>query len=159
MAREDRLRRPAEHEPLIGALSGKDGPFNAMVDVLMFSALLGRNKGKRESFDRAGEPIRLSVMEGRQYGDVLIDMVAVAEIPDDPKILSDERQPERVKIFEEYANGGLNYIQGEVNASGGQDYVSIISNLVMDTLTAPDEHQSDISELVKATSLDWNLGE
>ncbi|MEU3783431.1 DNA phosphorothioation-associated protein 4 [Streptomyces sp900129855] len=155
MAREDRLRRPAEHELLIGALSGKDGPFNAMVDVLMFSALLGRNKGKRERFDRAGEPIRLSIMEGRQYGDVLIDMVAVAETPDDPKILSDERQPERVKIFEEYANGGLNYIQGEVNASGGQNYVSIISNLVMDTLTAPDEHDSDVTDLLKATSLDW----
>ncbi|MFB8382558.1 DNA phosphorothioation-associated protein 4 [Streptomyces rubiginosohelvolus] len=155
MAREDRLRRPAEHEDLIGALSGKEGPFNAMVDVLMFAALLGQNHKKREPFDKAGEPIRLSVMEGRQYGDVLIDMVAVAELPDDPKILSDDRQPERVRIFEEYANGGLNYIRGEVNASGGQDYVSIISNMVMDTLTAPDEHQSDVSDLLQATSLDW----
>ncbi|MEU8965867.1 DNA phosphorothioation-associated protein 4 [Streptomyces sp. NPDC048491] len=155
MAREDRLRRPTQHEDLISALSGKEGPFGTMVDVLMFAALLGRNKEKREPFEKAGEPMRLSIMEGRQYGDVLMDMVAVAEVPDDPKVLSDERQPERVKIFEEYANGGLNYIQGEVNASGGQGYVSIISNLVMETLTAPDEHQSDVSDLLKATSLDW----
>ncbi|MDG5804802.1 DNA phosphorothioation-associated protein 4 [Streptomyces ossamyceticus] len=155
MAYEDRFRRPAAHEDLISALAGKEGPFNAMVDVLMFAAVLGRNKGKREYFDKAGEPIRLALIEGRQYGDVLVDMIAVAEEPDDPKILADERQPDRVKIFEEYANGGLNYIQGEINASGGHDYVSIISTLVMEALTAPDERQNDVSKLMQAADLDW----
>lgn len=155
MAYEDRFRRPAAHEELISALAGKDGPFNAMVDVLMFAAVLGRNKGKRESFDKTGEPIRLALIEGRQYGDVLIDMIAVAEEPNDPKILADERQPDRVEIFEEYANGGLNYIQGEINASGGHDYVSIISTLVMDALTEPDERQNDVSALMQAADLDW----
>ncbi|MFF9216139.1 DNA phosphorothioation-associated protein 4 [Streptomyces viridosporus] len=155
MAYEDRFRRPAAHEDLIAALAGKEGPFNAMVDVLMFAAVLGRNKGKREPFDKAGEPIRLALIEGRQYGDVLIDMIAVAEEPNDPKILADERQPDRVEIFEEYANGGLNYIQGEINASGGHDYVSIISTLVMDALTAPDERQNDVSALMQAADLDW----
>ncbi|MFI8091467.1 DNA phosphorothioation-associated protein 4 [Streptomyces sp. NPDC086080] len=155
MAYEDRFRRPAAHEDLIAALAGKEGPFNAMVDVLMFAAVLGRDKGKREPFDKAGEPIRLALVEGRQYGDVLIDMIAVAEEPNDPKILADERQPDRVEIFEEYANGGLNYIQGEINASGGHDYVSIISTLVMDALTAPDERQNDVSALMQAADLDW----
>ncbi|MEV7689057.1 DNA phosphorothioation-associated protein 4 [Streptomyces bungoensis] len=155
MAYEDRFRRPAAHEDLISALAGKEGPFNAMVDVLMFAAVLGRNKGKREPFDKAGEAIRLALIEGRQYGDVLIDMIAVAEEPDDPKILADERQPDRVKIFEEYANGGLNYIQGEINASGGHDYVSIISTLVMGALTEPDERQNDVSKLMQAADLDW----
>lgn len=155
MAYEDRFRRPAAHEDLIAALAGKEGPFNAMVDVLMFAALLGRNKGKREPFDKAGEPIRLALIEGRQYGDVLIDMIAVAEEPNDPKILADERQPDRVEIFEEYANGGLNYVQGEINTSGGHDYVSIISTLVMDALTEPDERQNDVSALMQAADLDW----
>ncbi|MFJ5558954.1 DNA phosphorothioation-associated protein 4 [Streptomyces sp. NPDC093250] len=155
MAYEDRFRRPAGHEDLISALASKEGPFNAMVDVLMFAAVLGRNKGKREPFDKAGEPIRLALIEGRQYGDVLVDMIAVAEEPDDPKILADERQPDRVKIFEEYANGGLNSIQGEINASGGHDYVSIISTLVMDALTAPDERQNDVSALMRAADLNW----
>ncbi|MFD0435275.1 DNA phosphorothioation-associated protein 4 [Streptomyces chartreusis] len=155
MAYEDRFRRPAAHEDLIAALAGKEGPFNAMVDVLMFAAVLGRNKGKREPFDKAGEPIRLALIEGRQYGDVLIDMIAVAEEPNDPKILADERQPDRVEIFEEYANGGLNYIQGDINASGGHDYVSIISTLVMDALTEPDERQNDVSALMQAADLDW----
>ncbi|MGW1890126.1 DNA phosphorothioation-associated protein 4 [Streptomyces sp. NPDC002004] len=155
MGYEDRFRRPAAHEDLIGALSGKDGPFNAMVDVLMFAAMLGKRKGKREPFTKAGEPIRLSVMEGRQYGDVLMDMIAVVEDTDDPKILADGRQDERVRIFEEYANGGLNFIQGEVNSSGGKDYVSIVSTLVMDALTTPDERQNDVSELMQVASLDW----
>ncbi|MBC9717837.1 DNA phosphorothioation-associated protein 4 [Streptomyces sp. TRM66268-LWL] len=155
MAYEDRFRRPAAHEELLGALTGKDAPFNSMVEVLMFAAMLGRQKGKREPFEKAGEPIRLAIMEARTYGDVLMDMLAVVEDSDDPKILGDERQPERVRIFEEYANGGLNFIQGEVNASGGKDYVAIISTLVMDSLTAPDGRQSDVMELMQSASLDW----
>lgn len=155
MAAEDRFKRPAAHEQLINDLQGKDGPFRAMVDVMMFAAALGRRMGKREPFEKAGEPIRLQVMEGRLYGDVLIDMIAAAEVKDDPKILADERQSERLEMFEEYANGGLNHIQGEINSSGSHDLVAIVSSLVMDALTAPDERESDVSELMQAADLDW----
>lgn len=155
MAVEDRFRRPADHEDLLNLLTGKDGPFRAMVDALMFAAALGHRKQRREQFDKAGEPIRLALMEGRQYGDVLIDMIAAAEVRDDPKILADERQSERIKIFEEYANGGLHYIQGELNASGSRDLVTIISNLVMDGLTAAQEPQDDVAEVLQAGDLEW----
>ncbi|WP_435059400.1 DNA phosphorothioation-associated protein 4 [Streptomyces sp. bgisy060] len=155
MAAEDRFRRPADHEQLINDLQAKDGPFRAMVDALMFAAALGRRKGKREPFKNPGEPIRLALMDGRQYGDVLIDMIAAVEVKDDPKILADDRLAERVRIFEEYANGGLNYIQGEINASGSRDLVTIVSNLVMDALTAPDEQGNDATELMQAAELNW----
>ncbi|MFF3060181.1 DNA phosphorothioation-associated protein 4 [Streptomyces sp. NPDC057909] len=155
MAVEDRFRRPAGHEQLLNDLTGKDGPFRAMVDALMFAAALGRRKGKIDSFEKAGEPIRLALMEGRQYGDVLIDMIAAAEVKDDPKILADERQGDRIKIFEGYANGGLNYLQGEINASGGRDLVTIVSNVVMDALTASDEKENDVSEFMQAADIAW----
>jgi dnd system-associated protein 4 len=158
MAAEDRFRRPAEHEKLLNELTAKGGPFRAMVDALMFAAALGRRKGRREPFEKTGESIRLSLMEGRQYGDVLIDMVAAAEVKDDPKILGDDRQAERIKIFEEYANAGLRFIQGEVNDSGSRDLTTIVSNLVMDALTAPPKQESQegsVSELMQMAKLDW----
>lgn len=154
MAAEDRFRRPAAHEQLLNELTGKDGPFRAMVDALMFAAALGRRKDRRDPFEKAGEPIRLALMDGRQYGDVLIDMIAAAEAQDDPKILADERLAERIRIFEEYANGGLNFIQGELNTSGSHDLVTIVSSLVMDALTAPDEKENDLAELMQFADLD-----
>ncbi|MGW2407211.1 DNA phosphorothioation-associated protein 4 [Streptomyces sp. NPDC001739] len=154
MAAEDRFRRPAAHEQLLNELAGKDGPFRALVDALMFAAALGCRKGKRDPFDKTGEPVRLSLMDGRQYGDVLIDVIAAAEARDDPKILADERLAERVKIFEEYANGGLNFIQGELNTSGSRDLVMIVSSLVMEALTAPVEQTNDLAELLQFANLD-----
>ncbi|MFC8205486.1 hypothetical protein [[Kitasatospora] papulosa] len=44
---------------------------------------------------------------------------------------------------------------GRSQRERGRDYASITSTLVMDTLTAPDERQSDVSELMEAASLDW----
>ena len=38
-----------------------------------------------------------------------------ANVVDDPEIMDDTRMDERFKIFEEYANGGLEYIQEQVN--------------------------------------------
>ncbi|WP_405539112.1 DNA phosphorothioation-associated protein 4 [Streptomyces antimycoticus] len=154
MAAEDRFRRPAAHEQLLSDLTGKDGPFRALVDALMFAAALGRRKGKPAPFDKAGESIRLALMDGRQYGDVLIDMIAAAEAHDDPKILADERLAERIKIFEEYANAGLNFIQGELNTSGSRDLVTIVSSLVMDALTSPSEKEDDLAQLLQFADLD-----
>ncbi|MEV0312279.1 DNA phosphorothioation-associated protein 4 [Nonomuraea fuscirosea] len=155
MAGDERFRRPAEHEELLNALTAKDGPFRAMVDALMFAAALGCRKGRREPFDKPGDGIRLALMEGRQYGDVLIDVIAAAEVRDDPKILGDDRLSERIKIFEEYANGGLLYIQGIINESGSRDLTAIISNLVMDALVAPPKQEDTVSELIQIAQLDW----
>ncbi|GGK44980.1 hypothetical protein Ppa06_00650 [Planomonospora parontospora subsp. parontospora] len=155
MAADERFRRPAEHERLLNDLTAKDGPFRAMVDALMFAAALGCRKGRREPFEKAGEAIRLSLMEGRQYGDVLIDMVAASEVQDDPKILADDRLSERIKIFEDYANGGLYYLQGEINARGSNDLTAIVSSLVVDALAAPPKQEITGSDLLELAELDY----
>jgi dnd system-associated protein 4 len=153
---EERFRRPAEHEDLLGALAGKSGPFTAMYEVMMFAAALGMRKGRREPFDKHEEPINLSRVENRSFGDVLLDLLAAAEVPDDPKILADERLKERIRIFEEYANGGLSYIRGEMNASGGRDLTGILNSLVMEALTeSPDEQPDVTTEILTTGDLDW----
>ncbi|MGV9456361.1 DNA phosphorothioation-associated protein 4 [Streptomyces sp. NPDC003635] len=155
MATLDRFRRPAQHEDLLNQLQSKDGPFRTLVDTIMFAAALGQRKQRREPFDKAGEPIRLSLMEGRHYGDVLIDMLAAVEVQDDPKILADDRLDERVRIFEEYANGGLSYIRGELNTAATSNLDVLISNLVMEALTAPADEDDEVAAIMSSADLNW----
>ncbi|MBO3673975.1 DNA phosphorothioation-associated protein 4 [Streptomyces sp. NEAU-YJ-81] len=153
---EERFRRPADHEELLAALAGKSGPFSAMYEAIMFAAALGKSKGRREPFEKSGEAINLSRVENRSFGDVLLDLLAAAEKPEEAKILADNRLKERVQIFEEYANGGLNYIQGELNASGGRDLTAVLSALVMEALTAPPDDERDVTtEILSTGELDW----
>jgi dnd system-associated protein 4 len=95
-------------------------------------------------------------MEGRLYGDVLLDMLAAVEHEDDPKILGDERQADRVLIFEEYANGGLSHLQTLISRQPNQDLDVIISNLVLEGLqNQPEEKQDDVGEILASADLDW----
>jgi hypothetical protein len=49
------------------------------------------------------------------FSETLINMIAAREIADDPEIMDSTRAGERVRIFEEYANGGFEHIQEQVN--------------------------------------------
>lgn len=154
MAVETRFRRPAEHEQLLVALTGKDGPFRANYEALLFAAALGKRKGQRVPFEKYGEPIRYALVENRAYGDVLIDLLAATEVPGDAKILADDRLQERLKIFEEYANGGLHYLQGEVNSRGSRDLAAIVSSLVLEVLKPPaPEEDNPVKDMLDA--LEW----
>ncbi|MFI9718187.1 DNA phosphorothioation-associated protein 4 [Streptomyces sp. NPDC052396] len=157
MAAADRFRRPHTHDALLAELTDKKtGPFGTMVEAMMFAAMLGRRKGRREPFEQHGEPIRLALMEGRLYGDVLLDMLAAVEQEDDPKILADDRLPERILIFEEYANGGLGYLKVEINRQPTQNLDTVVAKLVLEALKAsPAEKKDDIGELMSSAALDW----
>ncbi|MFE6690056.1 DNA phosphorothioation-associated protein 4 [Streptomyces sp. NPDC057743] len=157
MASVDRFRRPSTHEELLDALTEKKtGLFGTMVEAMMFAAMLGRRKGRRESFEQHDEPIRLALMEGRLYGDVLLDILAAVEEENDPKILADDRLPDRILIFEEYANGGLGYLQAEINRQPAQDLDAIVAALIFEALQAPQETgEDDIGQLMTSASLNW----
>jgi dnd system-associated protein 4 len=70
---------------------------------------------RRAEFTNSGEPIRYETLKEPMFSETLLNMIAANEIADDPEILDVVRTGERVKIFEEYANGGLEYIQEQVN--------------------------------------------
>lgn len=157
MAYTDRFRRPKEHEELLVKLTDrKTGTFATMVEAMMFAALLGYRRGERKPFDQADEPIRLALMESRDYGEVLLDMLGAVECPDDPKILSADRQPERVLIFEEYANAGLSHLQTLINRQSDRDLDTIISNLVLEGIRTPlEEEKDDVGDILASADLDW----
>jgi dnd system-associated protein 4 len=101
------------------------GPFQTYADVVAFAASLGARYGKRipikEVSTSEPAPISLEVFISRGY-DWLINLLAIAETQD-PKIISTydlEAEDKRIKIFEEYANGGLEKLRDELR--GAVDY-------------------------------------
>src|SRR3954468_3060443 len=92
-----------------------EGKFPTYRDILLFAAAVGFRQDRRVPFTASsGDPIRSDVLMAPGFSDTLINMIA-ANVVDDPEIMDDTRMDERFKIFEEYANGGLEYIQEQVN--------------------------------------------
>jgi dnd system-associated protein 4 len=79
--------------------------FTSKAKVLLFAASLGYRRRRRVKVERKGEPVRYDIFE-RAVDDSFIDAMAVAETGD-LHVLDSERSDERIKIFEEYAHGGL----------------------------------------------------
>lgn len=111
-----RVRRPQQYEALMQELR-EEAAFTTFRDILLFAAAVGAHVGRRVGFTKtAGDPIRYEpTMKEPAFSETLINMIAASEIANDPEILDSARLGERVRIFEEYANGGLEYIQEQVN--------------------------------------------
>ncbi|MGK7951709.1 MAG: DNA phosphorothioation-associated protein 4 [Xenococcaceae cyanobacterium] len=101
------------------------GAFQTYADVIVFAASLGAKYQKRiplkEISNSEPAPVSLEVFISRGY-DWVIKLIAISETQD-IKILSTndpQAEEERVKIFEEYANGGLAKLRDELR--GAVDY-------------------------------------
>jgi dnd system-associated protein 4 len=107
------IRRPQDHDELIKRLTAKDKyrnvdtPFTVMYDLLVFAASLGFKLEKRVPFSKSGEPIDFATMKSNAYFEQLLSTIAVLTFEGDHTCLSDDRLAERIRLFEEYANGGL----------------------------------------------------
>lgn len=94
----------------------KDSGFATFRDILLFAAAIGFRNDRRVSFKEvSGDPIRYETLTAPAFSEALINMIAVNVVADDPEIVDGTRIEERIKIFEEYANGGLEFIQEQVN--------------------------------------------
>lgn len=107
-----RVRRPAQHEDLMKQLAGDDGPFGTLAEVLTFAAGLGYAEGRREPLDGTGEQIDFDVFQ-RLGVDGFIDMLAAA-VNEDVTILGQDKSDDRLTLFEEFANGGLDVLESRL---------------------------------------------
>lgn len=147
-----RFRRPEHHETLLTKLT-TEGPFATNYDALLFAAALGKQQERRTRFEKTGEKIRYALLANKIFGDTFVDMLSVTEQPDDAEILRDDRLDERILIFEEYANGGLDYLQGELNRRA-VTVTDVIAALVTDALsTSSDDVEDAVRDI--ADQLDW----
>ncbi len=112
-----------------------DGRFPYFRDILLFAAAVGYRNDRRVAFQRAsGDPIRYETLIGPAFSEALINMIAANVVTDDPEIMDGARIEERIRIFEEYANGGLEYIQEQVNMRH-QPAALIVIDLVTEALS------------------------
>lgn len=112
---EVRVRRPQQHEALMVELQ-KEAHFPTFRDILLFAAAVGFRQSRRVAFTgSSGDPIRYETLTAPAFSDTLINMMAANVVNDDPEIMDGARLEERIQIFEEYANGGLEYLQEQVN--------------------------------------------
>jgi dnd system-associated protein 4 len=121
------------------------GPFQFYVDILSFAASLGMRHGTRKKIDEYSkeiDPIRQDIFKNSGY-DQLINLAALISTGD-PKILANDDKSEemRIKIFEEYANAGLEILEDRMR--GFTDHTECILLLLSETL---DDKDSDLDEL------------
>ncbi|WP_448596902.1 DNA phosphorothioation-associated protein 4 [Thermoleptolyngbya sp.] len=117
-----RIKVAKDKAELLKALQAKEdtpGTFQSYADALVFAAALGMKRGRREPIAKYSDidPIRQDIFQNRGY-DQVINLLAVVS-SNNPKILAstDEAEAERVKIFEEYANAGLEILEGVLKGS------------------------------------------
>ena|SRR5579875_2237479 len=127
-----RVRRPQHYEALLQELRD-EAAFPTFRDILLFAAAVGAHVKRRVSFTGSGERIRYETLKEPPFSETLINMIAADEIADAPEILDRTKAEARVEIFEEYANGGLEYIQEQVNVRHEPANLVVIS-LVMEAL-------------------------
>ena len=104
---------------------GTTGTFQTYADIVIFAASFGIKHQKRVPLKEISQsepaPISLEVFFSRGY-DWVIKLIAIADTQD-INILSAydvDAEVERVKILEEYANGGLEQLREELR--GAVDY-------------------------------------
>lgn len=146
-----RVRRPQQHEAMMLELQD-EARFPTLRDVLIFGAAVGYANGRRASFTAASEPIRYGTVFNPGFSETLMNMIAANVAPDDPEIMDAERIEERIKIFEEYANGGLEYIQEQVNTRH-QPAALVVLDLVTDALSeAGGAEPASVDELLSGAT-------
>jgi dnd system-associated protein 4 len=115
------VRRPRQFEEMLKKLCQDEHRiFATYKEAIVFAACLGFNEGRRVAFDKTSEPIRLDIFRG-DYDEAIMRCIGLAETRD-PNIMGSARQDECLRIFEEYACGGLEILEADVyRAPGGWD--------------------------------------
>lgn len=123
-----RIRIAKDKANLVKTLASSDGatgPFQTYADVIVFAAALGAKHKKRvplgEISKREPSPIGQEHFFIKGY-DFIIKLLAMNEYKKiDILSSSNNYENKRLRIFEEYANGGLEILQNELR--GAVDYL------------------------------------
>jgi dnd system-associated protein 4 len=120
---------------------------------MLFAACMGKARHYAVPFTQSAEPIRWETMIGRPGSESTLNMIAVTEesteeTVDRALVMSDERFDERAKIFEEYANGGLEILQSEL-ARSPESPSAVVLKLVLACLDEePDDVVPELDKLI-----------
>ncbi len=116
-----RVQRASDKEDLVKTLTtGENAPFREIWRLLLFAAALGFHEGKRIPLGGvdAGKAMPQTYFSNNPAWPGLQYLLALVTV-DDANVLagSEEEDDRRLTIFEEYANGGLELMQGSLESS------------------------------------------
>jgi dnd system-associated protein 4 len=137
-----RVKRPKRFDEFLKLLVNKDeGVFETLKSALIFSASIGFKQEKKMSFTDLGEGIPLNYFDDTRELPFIYAM-AISEY-DDVNFLREENFLEAIKIFEEYAAGGLSYLN---------------DTLIKDDIKGSIEsmlHDTEETDLIEDLTDDW----
>lgn len=106
-----RVRRPKAYDELLNLLRDREqGVFSTYKSALVFAAAVGFKEKKRVPFTELGEPIALTLFSENQDQPFMF-CLALTEF-DDASYLREDKFLEAMQVFEEYAAGGLEILDG-----------------------------------------------
>jgi dnd system-associated protein 4 len=149
----DRLIRISKDKAdlVVNLVEESTTPFETYADVMVFAASLGYSRNKLiplTEITKKPEPIRPNIFTHRGY-DTAINLLAMSYTKDRKILGSDEESnSEKIKIFEEYANGGLEIIKDRLR--GSVDYLDPILLLIASERNSSqqDDREFDLSDLL-----------
>jgi dnd system-associated protein 4 len=121
-------------------------PFETYADAIAFAAALGAKQKRRsplkEISNREPAPIALEVFISRGY-DRLIKLLAVTATQDVNILLPTDPtcEEQRVRFFEEYANGGLEILREEFR--GAVDYTERLMLVLFEDRSTNEQPQEE----------------
>ncbi len=147
----ERVRRPKQFDDLLNTLANlkeQRSVFPTYKDALVFAACLGLQRNKRVSFEKYSEPINLQIFSS-DFDHMAMDVIAITAENNDPMIMATERAADRIRIFEEYACGGLEIIQNELNQGKLEELEEGLLQLVL-----AEQNENDIlDDILDLTSI------
>ena len=142
------IRRPKQHESMFTDMAGPKSEkkvFLSYKDMLVFAACLGYSHDKRIPFEGSLEPVGMHIFKG-EYDEAIFNCIGLAET-EDPTIMGEKCDSERVRIFEEYACGGLDIIKNRVYESP-EDWDEALVALISEQYSTEKSILDDITNLV-----------
>jgi|GEM_PF-206203 len=147
---ENRIRVAKDKAELVKSLvasSENNSPFQTYADVILFAAVFGANQKQRTPLGEISKkepgPISIEIFITRGY-DPVMKLIAIAAT-ENINVISPDRsdfEQQRIQIFEEYANGGLDLLDREL--CGAVDYterILLMLSVNAARQTAPQQHR------------------
>jgi dnd system-associated protein 4 len=134
-----RIQRASDKEAIITILTSESvGAFRENWRVIFFAAIVGYKNGRRDPLIgvQTGEGIRQDTFANNPVWQGTLYLLGLVET-ESPDILqsTEDAEDERIKIFEEYANGGLAILK-DYFASSNESLDSLLTFIQSQTTTA-----------------------
>jgi dnd system-associated protein 4 len=141
----DRFYVQKDKHPLFQRLSqGEDAPFKTMKDVWVLAATLGVHFGRRSQLRGGTQHVGFWHYLSLQEDIPVLQAIAVAE-EGDVRVLGDRSKV--IKIAEEYANGGIDFLVDATRADRDSTLISLAS-LVVKEADVEKERDTTVDDLV-----------